>query len=153
MIYKFVDIFWSYVLQIPISKMVKLSLYELGQSLGFPGGYRFQFNRHGRSTAGRIKSMKNSNDPIGYRILDLPACSASPQPTAPPRVPIAVTTLSLPESKVFIFHYRLLIRCLCFKHFNRLAPWTACRIFRRVKFANTVCWCCLDLLCSCCGAR
>jgi hypothetical protein len=30
-------------------------------------------------------SMKNSNDTIGNRTRDLPACSAVPQPTAPPR--------------------------------------------------------------------
>jgi len=33
--------------------------------------------------------MKNSNDTIGNRIRDLPACSAVPQPTAPPRAPPA----------------------------------------------------------------
>jgi hypothetical protein len=31
--------------------------------------------------------MKNSNDTIGDRTRDLPACSAVPQPTALPRVP------------------------------------------------------------------
>ena len=30
--------------------------------------------------------MKNSNDPIGNRTRDLPACNAVPQPTEPPRV-------------------------------------------------------------------
>jgi len=35
-------------------------------------------------TAGMFKSMKNSSDTIGNRNLDLPACSAVPQPTAPP---------------------------------------------------------------------
>jgi len=29
--------------------------------------------------------MKNSNKTIGNRTRDLPACSAVPQPTAPPR--------------------------------------------------------------------
>jgi hypothetical protein len=33
------------------------------------------------SAAGRIMSMKNSNDTIGNRTRDLPACSAVPQPT------------------------------------------------------------------------
>jgi len=33
--------------------------------------------------------MKNSNDTIGNRTRDLPACSAVPQPTAPPRAPLA----------------------------------------------------------------
>jgi len=32
-------------------------------------------------------SMKNSSDTIGNRTRDLPACSAVPQPTAPPRAP------------------------------------------------------------------
>jgi len=32
-------------------------------------------------------SMKNSNDTIGNRNPNLPACSAVPQLTAPPRVP------------------------------------------------------------------
>jgi hypothetical protein len=36
------------------------------------------------SEAGRIKSMKNPNDPIGNRMRNLPAYSAVPQPTAPP---------------------------------------------------------------------
>jgi hypothetical protein len=31
--------------------------------------------------------MKNSNDIIGNRTRDLPACSAVPQPTTPPRAP------------------------------------------------------------------
>jgi hypothetical protein len=32
-------------------------------------------------------SMKNSNDTIGNRNRDLPACRAVPQSTAPPRAP------------------------------------------------------------------
>ena len=32
-------------------------------------------------------SMKNSNGIIGNRTRDVPACSAVPQPTAPPRAP------------------------------------------------------------------
>jgi hypothetical protein len=39
------------------------------------------------SAAGRIKSMKNSNDTIVNRTRDLPASSAVPQPNAPPRAP------------------------------------------------------------------
>jgi hypothetical protein len=34
-----------------------------------------------------IMSMKNSNDTIGNRTRNVPACSAVPQPTAPPRAP------------------------------------------------------------------
>jgi hypothetical protein len=37
------------------------------------------------NAAGRIKSMKNPNDPIGNRKSDLPVYSTVPQPTAPPR--------------------------------------------------------------------
>ena len=33
-------------------------------------------------------SMKNSNDNIGHRTRDLPACSAVPQPTALPPTPV-----------------------------------------------------------------
>jgi hypothetical protein len=33
-------------------------------------------------------SMKNSNDTIGNRTRDLPACSAVPQPSAPSRAPV-----------------------------------------------------------------
>ena len=38
--------------------------------------------------------MKNSNDTIGNRTRDLPACSAVPQPTAPPRAPKIYTVIS-----------------------------------------------------------
>jgi hypothetical protein len=36
-------------------------------------------------------SMKNSNDIIGNRTSDLPACSAVPQPTTPPRAPTYIS--------------------------------------------------------------
>jgi len=45
----------------------------------------------GHSAAGRIMSMKNSNDTIGNRTRNLPACSAVPQPTAPPHLPNPVS--------------------------------------------------------------
>jgi len=47
----------------------------------------------GYSAAGRFMSMKNSNDIIGNRTRDLPACSAVPQRTGPPRDPNFVVTL------------------------------------------------------------
>ena len=34
--------------------------------------------------------VKNSNDTIGNRTRDVPACSAVPQPTAPPRARVCV---------------------------------------------------------------
>ena len=43
----------------------------------------------------RIMSMKYSNDNIGNRTRDLPACSAVPKPTAPPQL----TPFELPESR------------------------------------------------------
>jgi hypothetical protein len=36
----------------------------------------------GHSATERVKSLKNSSDPIGNRNRNLPACSAVPQPTA-----------------------------------------------------------------------
>jgi hypothetical protein len=40
--------------------------------------------------------MKNSSDNIGNRTRNLLACSAVPQPTAPPRAPIENYTTSKP---------------------------------------------------------
>jgi hypothetical protein len=52
-----------------------------------PGTHFFQrlSRPQGYKAAGRIMSMKNSKDVIRNRTRDLPACSAMPQPTAPPR--------------------------------------------------------------------
>jgi hypothetical protein len=61
----------------------------------------------GHSVAGRIKSMKNTNDPIGNRTHDLLACSAVPQPTAPPCTPFAL----------YIFVLKLML-------LQKLSPWT-----------------------------
>jgi hypothetical protein len=41
----------------------------------------------GHSKAGRIRSIEKSNDLIGDRTRDLPACSIVSQPTALPRAP------------------------------------------------------------------
>jgi hypothetical protein len=38
-------------------------------------------------SSGRMKSMKNCEDPNRNRTHDLPSCSAVPQPTSPPRAP------------------------------------------------------------------
>jgi hypothetical protein len=51
-----------------------------------PGTQRIR-RPQGHSAAGRITSMKNSNDTIGNRTCDLLACSAVPQPTAPLHAP------------------------------------------------------------------
>ena len=44
--------------------------------------------------------MKNSNDTIGNRTRDLPACSAVPQPTAPPRAPAVKGILVIKEQQM-----------------------------------------------------
>jgi hypothetical protein len=41
----------------------------------------------GHSAVGRIMSIEKSNDLIGNRTRDLPACSIVPQPTTLPRAP------------------------------------------------------------------
>jgi hypothetical protein len=40
-------------------------------------------------------SMKKSNDTVGNRTRDLPACSAEPQPTAPPHAPCIFTMFAI----------------------------------------------------------
>jgi len=47
------------------------------------------------SGARRIMSMKISNDTMGNRTRDIPACSALPQPTAPPRAPHVLYSIIL----------------------------------------------------------
>jgi len=37
--------------------------------------------------------MKNSDDTIGNQTRNLPACSAVPQPTAPPHAPLFVSSV------------------------------------------------------------
>jgi hypothetical protein len=51
-------------------------------------------------------SVKNSSDTIGNRTRDLPACSAVPQPTAPPRAPYPVCTYNFCVSYMFLFQYQ-----------------------------------------------
>ena len=47
---------------------------------------------HGHSAAGRIITMKNTNNTIWNRACDLPVCSALPRPTAPPQAQWIVST-------------------------------------------------------------
>jgi hypothetical protein len=58
---------------------------------------------HGHSAVGRIKSMKNSNGPIGNRNRDLPACSTVLQPTTPPYAPESNVPYLIPPP-VFLFN-------------------------------------------------
>jgi len=70
----------------------------------------------GHSAAVRIMSIKKSNDTIGNRIRDLPACSAVPQTTAPPRAPLYYCIdlkliIHIPHI-VFIFFYVIMTYAL-----------------------------------------
>jgi len=38
--------------------------------------------------------MNNSDETIGNRNRDLPVCSALPQPNAPPRAPVNITSMT-----------------------------------------------------------
>ena len=62
-------------------------IYPSGNIPGTHFCYRLT-QPQGHSAAGRIMLMKNSNNTIGNRTLDLPAFSAVPQATASPRAPI-----------------------------------------------------------------
>ena len=62
-----------------------------------------QLNISYHSAAGRIMSMKNSNNISGNRNLDLPACSTVPQSTAPARAPPLSPYSTLGLLFLFIF--------------------------------------------------
>ena len=84
----------------------------------------------GHSAAGRIMSMKNSDDTIGNRTRDLPACSAVPQPTASPRCLTKEVLFLLPT---FCYHF------VCASHLPCLAT-TFCYEINRLcvmKINNT----------------
>ena len=49
--------------------------------------------------------MKKSNDTIGNRNRDHPACSAVPEPTAPPRAAIVIGTLNNPACSAHALYY------------------------------------------------
>jgi len=71
-------------------KVVGLSAVRTGRFYpqgNIPGTHFFMrlSQPQGHNVAGRIMSMKNSNDTIGNRTRDLPTCSVVPQPTAQPR--------------------------------------------------------------------
>jgi hypothetical protein len=72
----------------------------------------------GHSAAGRFMSMKNSNDTIGNRTRDLPACSAVPQPTAPPAACLLCITVHKVASEFWFSFtgYNVLIWSTWFKY-------------------------------------
>jgi hypothetical protein len=71
---------------------VRLSALRAGRSLPprkIPGTQFCQrlSRPQGHSAAGRIRSIEKSNDLIGIRSRNFPACSIVPQPTTLPRAP------------------------------------------------------------------
>ena len=87
-------------------KVIRLSvlcsgrLYSPGDTPGTHFCYRLS-RPQGHSAAGRVTSIKNSNDTIWNRNRDLPVCSAVPQPTAPPRAVVKMYTSANLEEKSF----------------------------------------------------
>jgi hypothetical protein len=72
---------------------VKLSALRAGRPLPprkIPGTqFCYRLSRpQGHSAAGRMKPIEKSNNLIGNRNRDLPACSVVPQPTTLPRAPL-----------------------------------------------------------------
>jgi hypothetical protein len=53
--------------------------------------------------AGRIRSIEKSNDLIGNRTRDLPACSIVPQPTKLTCEPSACTHIIVKQSNYILF--------------------------------------------------
>ena len=110
------------LLQLPWTVTVKQSLYSPGKALRVPGGWGSEISRQSAhkggkvsrptrrpplphkkiswysflldAAAGRIMSMKNSNDNIGNWTRDLPTFSSMPEPTALQRAPDLNSTVS-----------------------------------------------------------
>ena len=57
----------------------------------------------GHRAVGSIISMKNSNNTIGNRTRDHPACSAVPQPIAPPRAAPHTHTHTHTHTHIYIY--------------------------------------------------
>jgi hypothetical protein len=93
-------------------KVVRLSTLRTGRL--YPSGNISGTNfcerlsqPQGHTAAGRIMSIKNTNETIGNRTHDLPACSAVPQPRAPPRG----KTISIAYSECVSVGMRHLVIC------------------------------------------
>ena len=94
--------------------------------------------------------MKNSNDPIGSRTRDLPACSSVPQPTAPPRAPPcpyneieSITTFLFPAWVTFlpyVSNISTIDLCILATDFLYL-----CHLKCRHAVAGSTCYYCLIL--------
>ena len=104
----------------------------------------------GHNAAGRVMSMKNSNDTIGNRTSDLPVCSAVPQQTAPPRIlfptlvpilplrtvrPIHRTGVPLPSKCCILYIFSTNVNTEYFKQ-SAHSPFfsSKCRLFHNATF-------------------
>ena len=73
--------------------------------------------------------MKNSNETIGNRTRDLRACSAGPQPNAPPRTP-AVHTQTHTHTRVCVY--------ICYTEWRRLVK-SQDFVWRCLKYSSVSC--------------
>jgi hypothetical protein len=79
-------------------KVVRLSALRTGrlyQEIFLVLIYVKRLSRPQGHSATERMSMINSNDTSGIGTRDLPACSAVPQPTAPPRVPSVAVVIAI----------------------------------------------------------
>ena len=60
--------------------------------------------------------MEKSKDTIGNRTRDLPACSAVPQPTAPPRAP----TRNMYRKEINIHEKELCVKLVIYKDYTAM---------------------------------
>jgi hypothetical protein len=91
----------------------------------------------GHSAAGRIMSMKYYNDTIGNRTRDLTACSAVPQPTAPP----PACPQSLKVVNIFLFPIQeMLLRAINVGFFQKPLIYQLPRTLFGPKIISMLCF-------------
>ena len=86
-------------------------------------------------------SMKSCNDTIENRTLDLPSCSAGPQPTSPPRAPCCFRSIRQVDVKLSVLLSLTadsLISISCSEHKNpsnslMLSEWITCAFYLGVN--------------------
>jgi len=78
--------------------------------------------------------MKKSSDTIGNRTRDLPACSAVPQPTAPPRAPITSQYLFKLLNIIRVIMFRLYYKKIDTTHL--VSEWSRRRLILLIKLVK-----------------
>ena len=112
------------------------------------------------NTAGRIKSMKNSSNPIGNRFCDLSVCSVLPKSTIPRRAPLKTqkykdmvrisASLRIVFSHIYLLqNYRVRERCSCWRR-KVTATTESHKAWTRILWI-THCWILPSLLNYSCG--